>query len=62
MKGSAITLGAERLCRTCASVTAQTTSEMESGKARMLKLVRERFQQAHAALLDYLKKSQSATR
>jgi two-component system, sensor histidine kinase RpfC len=62
MKGSAITLGAERLCRTCAGVTVQTASEIDAGRARILKLVGDRFQQARASLLDYLKKSQSATR
>jgi two-component system, sensor histidine kinase RpfC len=62
MKGSAVTLGADRLCSTCAGITAQTTSEIDGGKARILKLVRERFQQTHAALLDYLQKNQSATR
>jgi two-component system, sensor histidine kinase RpfC len=62
MKGSAITLGADRLCRTCAGVAAQTTSEIGGAKVRTLKLMRERFQQTHAALLDYLRKGQSATR
>jgi two-component system sensor histidine kinase RpfC len=62
MKGSAITLGAERLCRTCAGITAQTTSEIDAGGVRVLKIVREQFQQARSSLLDYLKKSQSAAR
>jgi two-component system, sensor histidine kinase RpfC len=62
MKGSAITLGAERLCRTCAGITAQTASEIDAGGVRVLRLVREQFQQARTSLLDYLKKSQSATR
>jgi two-component system sensor histidine kinase RpfC len=62
MKGSAVTLGAELLCKTCAGVNGQTTSELQAGGPRILKLVREQFQQVRASLLDYLKKSQSAAR
>ncbi len=62
LKGSAVTLGAEQLCRTCVGINAQTTSELQAGGARVLKVVREQFQQARASLLDYLKKSQSAAR
>jgi two-component system sensor histidine kinase RpfC len=62
MKGSAVTLGADQLCRTCVGVNAQTTSELEASGARVLKTVRERFQQTCASLLEYLKKSQSAAR
>ncbi len=62
MKGSAITLGAERLCRTCVGITAQTGSEIDAGRLRVLKLVRDQFQEARASLLEYLKKRQSATR
>jgi two-component system sensor histidine kinase RpfC len=62
MKGSAVTLGAEQLCKTCASVNAQTTSELQASGTRILKVVREQFQQTRVALLDYLKKSQSAAR
>jgi two-component system, sensor histidine kinase RpfC len=62
MKGAAVTLGADQLCRTCAGINNQTTSELEAGGARVLKVVREQFQQARASLLDYLKKSQSAAR
>jgi two-component system, sensor histidine kinase RpfC len=60
MKGSAVTLGAERLCKTCVGVIAHTASEIDAGKTHMPKLVREGFEQARASLLDYLKKSQSA--
>jgi two-component system sensor histidine kinase RpfC len=62
LKGSAVTLGAEQLCRTCVGINAQTTSELQAGGPRVLKVVREQFQQARASLLDYLKKSQSAAR
>jgi two-component system sensor histidine kinase RpfC len=62
MKGSAVTLGADQLCKTCVSINAQTSSELEASGARILKLVREQFQQTRASLLEYLKKSQSAAR
>jgi two-component system, sensor histidine kinase RpfC len=62
MKGSAATLGAERLYRTCIGITTQTRSELESRGARVLKVVDEQFQQARTALFDYLKQRQSATR
>jgi len=62
IKGSAVTLGAEQLCRTCASINAQSISELQTSGPRILKVVREQFQQARASLLDYLKKSQSAAR
>jgi two-component system sensor histidine kinase RpfC len=62
MKGSAVTLGAEQLCKTCSGINGQTTSELQAGGPRILKVVREQFQQARASLLDYLKKSQSAAR
>jgi two-component system sensor histidine kinase RpfC len=62
LKGSAVTLGADRLCSTCAGITSQTTSELESSGVRLVKVVREQFQQVRALLLDYLKKSQSAAR
>ena len=62
MKGSAVTLGAEQLCQTCVGISGQTTSELQAGGPRTLKVVREQFQQARASLLDYLKKSQSAAR
>src|SRR5882762_7304022 len=62
LKGSAVTLGAEQLCRTCVGINAQTTSELQASGPRVLKVVREQFQQARASLLDYLKKSQSAAR
>ena len=62
MKGSAVTLGADQLCRTCVSINAQTTSELEASGTRALKVVREHFQQARTSLLEYLKKSQSAAR
>ena len=62
MKGSAVTLGAEQLCQTCVGISGQTTSELQAGGSRALKVVREHFQQARASLLDYLKKNQSAAR
>ncbi len=62
MKGSAVTLGADQLCGTCVGVTGQTTSELEASGTRVLKMVREHFQQASTSLLEYLKKSQSAAR
>ena len=62
MKGSAVTLGADQLCRTCVGITGQTTSELEASGTRVLKLVREQFQLARTSLLEYLKKSQSAAR
>jgi two-component system, sensor histidine kinase RpfC len=62
MKGSAVTLGAEQLCRTCVGINGQTTSELQASGPRVLKVIREQFQQARASLLDYLKKSQSAAR
>jgi hypothetical protein len=62
MKGSAVTLGAEQLCRTCAGINGQTTSELQAGGTRVLKVVREQFQQARTSLLEYLKKGQSAVR
>jgi two-component system, sensor histidine kinase RpfC len=62
MKGSAVTLGAEQLCRTCVGISGQTTSELQASGPRVLKVVREQFQQARASLLDYLKKNQSAAR
>jgi two-component system sensor histidine kinase RpfC len=62
MKGSAVTLGADHLCRTCVGITGQTTSELEASGMRVLKAVREHFQQARTSLLEYLKKSQSAAR
>jgi two-component system sensor histidine kinase RpfC len=62
MKGSAVTLGAEQLCRTCVGINSQTTSELQASGPRVLKVIREQFQQARASLLDYLKRSQSAAR
>ncbi len=62
MKGSAVTLGAEQLCRTCVGINSQTTSELQASGPRVLKMIREQFQQARASLLDYLKRSQSAAR
>jgi two-component system, sensor histidine kinase RpfC len=62
IKGSAATLGAERLYRTCMGITAQTNSELESRGGRAARAVDEQFQQARTALFEYLKKQQSATR
>lgn len=62
MKGSAATLGAERLYRTCIGITTQSSSELDARGARVLKVIHEHFQQARVALLDYLKQRQSATR
>src|SRR5712691_11757382 len=62
IKGSAVTLGADQLSRTCVGATGQTTSELEASGTRVLKLVREQFQLARTSLLEYLKKSQSAAR
>jgi len=62
MKGSAVTLGAEQLCKTCAGLSGQTAAEMEASGARVLKVVREQFHHAHASLLEYLKKNESAAR
>ena len=62
MKGSAVTLGAEQLCKTCSGINGQTSSELQAGGTRILKMVREQFQQARTSLLDYLKKSQTAAR
>ncbi|HKW36456.1 MAG TPA: ATP-binding protein [Burkholderiales bacterium] len=62
MKGSAVTLGADQLCKTCVGINAQTSTELEAGGPRILKIVREHFQQARASLQEYLKKSQSAAR
>jgi two-component system sensor histidine kinase RpfC len=62
MKGSAVTLGADQLCKTCVGINAQTSTELEASGPRALKLVREHFQQTRVALLEYLKKSQSAAR
>lgn len=62
MKGSAVTLGANQLCKTCVSINGQTHSELEASGMRLLKVVREQFQQACTSLLEYLKKSQSAAR
>ena len=62
MKGSAVTLGADQLSRTCVGATGQTTSELEASGTRVLKLVREQFQLARTSLLEYLKKGQSAAR
>ena len=62
MKGSAVTLGADQLCRTCVGITGQTTSELETSGTRVLKVVREHFQQARTSLVEYLKKGQSAAR
>jgi two-component system sensor histidine kinase RpfC len=60
MKGSAVTLGAEQLCRTCTGINRQTMPELQAGGTRILKVVREQFHQARASLLEYLKESQSA--
>jgi two-component system sensor histidine kinase RpfC len=62
MKGSAVTLGAEQLVNTCAGLNAQSPSELAAGGARVLKVVREQFQQARASLAEYLRKRQSAAR
>jgi len=62
MKGSAVTLGAEQLCSTCAGLNNQTPSELAASGTRVLKVVRDQFQQARASLLEYLKKRQSAAR
>jgi len=62
MKGSAVTLGAEQLVNTCAGLNAQTPSELGASGARVLKVVREQFQQARASLVEYLRKRQSAAR
>jgi two-component system sensor histidine kinase RpfC len=60
MRGSAVTLGAEQPCKTCAGINGQTASGSDG--ERILKVVREQFQQARTSLLEYLKKSQSAAR
>ena len=62
MKGSAVTLGADQLYRTCVGVNVQTETELEASGLRILKLIREHFQLTRASLLEYLKKSQSAAR
>jgi two-component system sensor histidine kinase RpfC len=62
MKGSAVTLGADQLCSACVGMNNQPYSEQQASGTRVLKVVREQFQQACASLLDYLKKSQSAAR
>jgi two-component system sensor histidine kinase RpfC len=62
MKGSAVTLGADQLCGTCAGINSQTASELKTSGPRVLKAVREQFQKTCASLLEYLKKSQSAAR
>lgn len=62
MKGSAVTLGAEQLCGTCAGLNSQTPSELGASGARVLKVVRDQFQQARTSLLEYLRKRQSAAR
>jgi two-component system sensor histidine kinase RpfC len=62
MKGSAVTLGVEQLSRACGAIVNQPPTEQEAGGQRALRLVREQFQQARVALLEYLKKSQSAAR
>ena len=62
MKGSAVTLGAEQLSRACGAIVNQSPAEQEAGGQRVLRLVREHFQQARIALLEYLRKSQSAVR
>jgi len=62
MKGSAVTLGADQLCRACVGINNQPYAEQQASGPRVLKVVREQFQQACASLLDYLKKSQSAAR
>ncbi len=62
MKGSAVTLGADHLCRACVEVNNQTSSEQKASGARVLKVVREQFYHARASLLEYLKKSESAAR
>jgi two-component system, sensor histidine kinase RpfC len=62
MKGSAVTLGAEQLCSTCAGLNGQTPAELGASGARVLKVVRDQFQQARASLLEYLKKRQSVAR
>jgi two-component system, sensor histidine kinase RpfC len=62
MKGSAVTLGAEQLCGTCVGLNNQTPPELAGSAARVLKIVRDQFQQARASLLEYLKKRQSAAR
>jgi len=62
MKGSAVTLGAEQLCSTCAGLNGQTPSELGASGARVLKVVKEQFQQARASLVEYLRKRQSAAR
>jgi two-component system, sensor histidine kinase RpfC len=62
MKGSAVTLGAEQLCGTCAGINTQTPAELGASGARALKVVREQFQQARTSLLEYLRKRQSAVR
>jgi hypothetical protein len=40
----------------------QPPTEQEAGGQRVLRMVREQFQQVRVALLEYLKKSQSAVR
>jgi len=50
------------MCQTCASLNGQTLSELETSGTRVLKVVREQFQQVSTALLEYLKKSQSVAR
>jgi len=62
MKGSAVTLGAEQLSKTCVGINAQTGVELEASGPRLLKPVREQFQAASTSLLEYLKKTQSAAR
>ena len=62
MKGSAVTLGAEQLCSSCAGINSQTPSELGASGARVVKVVRDQFQQARTSLLEYLKKRQSAAR
>jgi two-component system, sensor histidine kinase RpfC len=62
MKGSAATLGADILFRTCSEITALTGSELQVAGPRVLRNVQDHFQQARLALLEYLKKSQTLAR
>lgn len=62
MKGSAATLGTDRLFRTCVDVTSKANSELAANGARALRSVHDQFHQARVALQEYLNKTQSAAR
>ncbi len=61
MKGSAASIGTERLTRLCASLGKLSESELRLQSARLVKSLEEEFSQGRAALESYVKERRGAS-